>query len=83
MLFRLGRDRQALPRFENLLGMLEYEEAYLAPRHLRLAQIHERGGQRERAAERYRGFLALWGEADPPLGAMVREARARLAALAG
>ena len=43
--------------------------------HLRLARLHERLGQRERAREHARVFLAALGQPDPELGPLIVEGR--------
>lgn len=50
--------------------------------HERLAGLHERRGDHDRAAEHYRAFLDLWQDADPELQPRVRAARRALARLA-
>jgi tetratricopeptide (TPR) repeat protein len=57
------------------------ELVYLAPSHLRRAQIFEATGERDRAATHYRRVVRLWSDADPALRATVEQANARLAAL--
>lgn len=52
-----------------------------APAVLRMAQVHERLGDRAAAAREYRRFVRHWGEADPELRSHVHLARERLAAL--
>ena len=52
---------------------------YLAPAHLRQAEIYERRGKRDLAARHYRRFIELWSRADPELQPAVAEARKRLA----
>lgn len=79
--FQLGRDEEARRRFQNLSGFLQNELALLGPRHLRLAQLADRNGNREDAARHYREFLDVWAVADSALQPMVRDAAARLAAL--
>jgi len=41
----------------------------------------EKKRERDKAAEGYRKFLSLWGQADPAFAAEINDARARLAAL--
>jgi tetratricopeptide (TPR) repeat protein len=57
------------------------EIAYAAPMHRQRAEIYERLGEREKAADHYRRFVALWRDCDPPLRPQVEEATARLARL--
>jgi tetratricopeptide (TPR) repeat protein len=57
------------------------EIAYAAPMHLQRAEIYERLGERKRAAEHYRRFVALWRDCDPALRPRVEEAKRRLAEL--
>ncbi len=57
------------------------EIAYAAPMHLQRAEIYDRLGDREKAAEHYRRFVALWRDCDPALRPRVDAARAQLARL--
>ena len=62
--------------FETLPGYL--------PRVLRrLGELHEKKGQRAKAAEYYGRFVELWKNADPELQPLVAEFRARQARLRG
>ncbi|MGD2216953.1 MAG: tetratricopeptide repeat protein [Gemmatimonadales bacterium] len=76
-----GRSREALSWFASLGDLQAYEIAYVAPAHLRRAQIHERLGEPEEAAEHYARFIELWQECDPELRPLVEDAEARLAPL--
>jgi tetratricopeptide (TPR) repeat protein len=49
--------------------------------HYRLAELYEARGDRQRAAEHYGRFVALWKDADPSLQPRVAEARRRLMSL--
>jgi tetratricopeptide (TPR) repeat protein len=60
-----------------------YDLIYLAPSHLRRAEIYERQGDSRRAALHYARFVELWEECDPELRPTVERARERLAELAG
>jgi DNA-binding SARP family transcriptional activator/TolB-like protein len=51
---------------------------YLAPAHLRRAQIHDDAGDHAQAARHYQRFVALWSDADPELQPEVERARLRL-----
>jgi len=77
-----GRSREALGWFASLGDLQRYEIAYVAPAHLRRAQIHERLGEHQEAAEHYARFIELWQDCDPELRPIVEEAERRLAALA-
>jgi hypothetical protein len=48
-----------------------FDLLYLAPAHLRQAEIHERAGRREQALQHYRAFVELWRDADPELRSWV------------
>src|SRR5690606_19656408 len=72
-----------------------YERAYLAPATdpgpedamfipmalLRLGQLHEQKGDRQKALSYYGRFLDFWRDADPEFQPRVADARARIAAL--
>jgi tetratricopeptide (TPR) repeat protein len=81
LLDAVGRSREALGWFASLGKLQAYEIAYVAPAHLRRAQIHERLGEPEEAAEHYARFVELWQDCDPELRPLVEEAEARLAQL--
>ena len=81
LLHALGRDREALPWYESLMSA--YDLPWLAPSHVRMGEIHERLGDRERAVFHYRRALALWSGADPEFRPLVARATAGLARLAG
>jgi tetratricopeptide (TPR) repeat protein len=80
-LHRLGRDREAAG-FYTSLQEGRFDAIYLAPTHLRLAEIAERAGDRSAASSHYGRVVELWANADPPMQEIVRGARARIAALA-
>ena len=80
LLHALGRDREALPWYESLMS--SYDLPWLAAAHIRMGEIHERLGDRGRAAFHYGRALALWRDADPefaPLLARVSTALGRVA----
>ena len=52
-----------------------------APAHLRLAEIYERRGERQKAIEHYSQFIELWKNCDPELQPMVQQARSALVRL--
>ena len=81
LLRELGRDDEALRWYGTQGQSIVPDLIYLAPAELRQAQIHERRGNRARAAAHYRRFVELWGEADAELQPIVIDARRRLSAL--
>jgi tetratricopeptide (TPR) repeat protein len=82
-LFPLGRDEAALRWFTHAFEGTPSELVYLAPAHLRQAELYERLGDRKQAVEHYSRFIQLWNSCDPELGPRVEEAKARLASLVG
>jgi hypothetical protein len=64
LLFRLGRFDDALPWYDGLGAELRMIGSYRPIRHLRLAQIRERGGDTERAGWHYQRVLVLLDGAD-------------------
>ena len=79
LLFQAGRDEEALRLVENAFAGTPSELYYRAPAHLLQAEIHQRLGNREAAAEQYSRFIALWRSCDPPLRPVVEGARTQLA----
>ena len=77
-LMALRRHDEALRWYGTSFQGSPAELVYLAPMHLREAQVFEGRGEGEKAATHYRRFLGLWREPDPSLGAVVTEARSRL-----
>lgn len=80
-LYQLGRNEEALRWFTHAFGGTPNELVYLAPAHLRQAEIYERLGDRKQAVEHYSRFIQLWNSCDPELRPRVKEAKARLASL--
>ncbi|MBI4408139.1 MAG: tetratricopeptide repeat protein, partial [Gemmatimonadetes bacterium] len=80
LLFQLGRLEEALRWYAAVGG--HNPLIYRAPSHLRRAEIYERLGQPQRAAEHYARFIELWQECDPELRPLVENAERRLAVLA-
>jgi tetratricopeptide (TPR) repeat protein len=74
-----GREEEALTWYGSFAEGSIYELVYLAPSHLRRAEIYERRGERERAVGHYRRFIELWRDCDPNLQPMVEEAERALA----
>jgi DNA-binding SARP family transcriptional activator/TolB-like protein len=78
MLNRLGRDEEAL-RWYASLGATSYQETiYLAPSHMRRAEIHERRGEIEDARAHYSRVVELWSGADSELQPEVTRAHEAL-----
>jgi len=80
LLTRDGREDEAFGWFRSIAERAAYELVYLAPAHLRQAEIYDRRGDRA-AVPHYRRFIELWGEADPELQPVVERARKRVAEL--
>lgn len=83
LLRRAGQYDVALPLYSSFTHGDLAELPYVAPGHLRAAQIHDMLGDSARAVDRYGKFLRLWSDADPEVQPVVRAARARLIALGG
>jgi tetratricopeptide (TPR) repeat protein len=82
-LMQLRRYDEALRWYQTSFQGSPAELVYLAPIHMREAQIFEARGEREKAATHYRQFLALWANPDSPLASVVTDARSRLSRLSG
>lgn len=80
-LYQLGRDEEALRWFSHAFEGTPDELVYLAPGHLRQAELYERLGDRKQAVEHYSRFVQLWKGCDPELQPSVERAKARLASL--
>jgi tetratricopeptide (TPR) repeat protein len=76
LLNTLGRDGEALRAYRNIADQLFHSGA---PAHLRLAEIYERQGDRQKAREHYARFAGLWKDCNPELQPLVEEARRRMA----
>jgi len=82
---RLGRPKEAIARYEELLprdelGSESQERWILA--HYELGKLYQETGDAVKARERYERFLEVWKAADPEIR-VVADARARLARLTG
>ncbi|MGQ0562984.1 MAG: BTAD domain-containing putative transcriptional regulator [Gemmatimonadota bacterium] len=71
----VGRDDHALRWFGTFPDPGGYDLLYLAPSHLRRAQIYEKRGERAVAALHYRRVIELWEDADPALQSYVALAK--------
>jgi tetratricopeptide (TPR) repeat protein len=76
LLHTLGRDGEALPAYRNIADQFFHSGA---PAHLRLAEIYDRQGERQKAREHYARFAELWKDSDPEYRPLVEEARRRMA----
>ena len=76
LLHTLDRDREALQAYQGIADQLFHSGA---PAHLRLAEIYDRQGERQKAREHYARFAELWKDADPELQPLVEDARRRMA----
>jgi tetratricopeptide (TPR) repeat protein len=76
-----GQYDDALRWFASFPEPEGYDLIYLAPSHLRRAEIYDELGDRQRAASHYARFFALWADCDPALQPTVTRARHRLAEL--
>ncbi len=75
------KHREALQWIETSFQGTPSEIVYLAPMHLERAEIYQRLGEREKAAEHYRRFLVLWRDCDPELRPVLERAKSELARL--
>jgi tetratricopeptide (TPR) repeat protein len=75
------KHREALQWIETSFQGAPSEIVYLAPMHLERAEIYQRLGEREKAAEHYRRFLVLWRDCDPELRPVLERAKSELARL--
>ncbi len=76
LLYAVGRYDEALRAFRQLADGLFHSGA---PAHLRLAEIYERQGERQKAAAHYARFAELWKDCDPEFRPLVDLARSRMA----
>jgi tetratricopeptide (TPR) repeat protein len=79
----MGRDEEAIRWYASLVWTSPYELVYRAPSHLGRAEIYDRAGDTELAAEHYARFVELWEDADPEFQPMVEEARQAIIRLEG
>ena len=83
LLFQAGRDEEALRLAESAFAGTPAELLYRAPAHLLRAEIHQRLGNKDLAAEQYSRFIALWRSCDPTLRPVVEGAKVQLARMVG
>jgi serine/threonine-protein kinase len=75
LLDTLGRQEEAFESYRVIADDLFHSGA---PAHLRLAQIYERQGKRQKATEHYARFIELWKDCDPELRPLVEHAKQRM-----
>ena len=80
-LLALGKDDEARRWLENGFSGTPDFMTLRAPALLRLGDIYERKGERQKAIDAYARFVRLWSACDAPLRPAVDDARARLARL--
>ena len=77
----LGRQQEALGWYATVSQHSVYDKIYLAPSHLRRAEIYERLGDRDKAALHYARFIELWADSDSEFQPQVEGARRALRSL--
>jgi len=83
LLRRLGRPREALRWYASFPDPAAYDLIYLAPSHLKRAQVHEQLREPAEARFHYSRVLDLWREADPAFRPWLDSARQGLRRLGG
>jgi tetratricopeptide (TPR) repeat protein len=78
-----GRRDEALRWYATFPDPNGSDLAYLAPSHLRRAELYDALGRRAEAAGHYRRFVDLWRDCDPALRPERERAERRLAELGG
>jgi len=76
-----GRAQEALAWYGTIAEGARFDFVYLAPAHLRQAEIYEKLGKKGEALHHYGEFLRLWERSDPELRPLVLHAARRRAAL--
>jgi DNA-binding SARP family transcriptional activator len=80
LLHELGRYDEALSWYASFGEHALHDLVYLAPAHLRSAEIHERLGDLRAARGHYAAALRIWRDADPELDPVLDHVRRRLVA---
>jgi DNA-binding SARP family transcriptional activator/tetratricopeptide (TPR) repeat protein len=75
LLYALGRYDEALKTYRGMADQLFHSGA---PAHFRMAQIYDKVGDRQKAADHYARFVELWKDCDPEFRSLVEEARRRM-----
>ena len=82
--YRLGDLQSALRELEEIPTLtygLYWNPQALARSYLLAGQIYQKLGQKEKALEKYRLFVDIWKDCDPPLRPLVNEARREIVKL--
>ena len=77
-LLALGKDAEARRWLENGFGNTPDAMTFRVPVLLRLGDLYERAGERQKAIDAYARVVRLWSACEPPLRPVVEDARARL-----
>jgi tetratricopeptide (TPR) repeat protein len=80
-LLALGKDAEARRWLENGFGNTPDAMTFRVPVLLRLGDLYERAGERQKAIDAYARVVRLWSACEPPLRPVVEDARARLGRL--
>jgi DNA-binding SARP family transcriptional activator len=80
LLRALGREAEALSWYDSFTGA--FDTPWLAAAHLRSGEVHERLGNRDRAAFHYGRFVQMWKACDPELRPLVTRAEEALGRIA-
>jgi serine/threonine protein kinase/tetratricopeptide (TPR) repeat protein len=78
LLRETGRGEEALRWYATFPDPSVHDLMFVAPSHLRRAQIHDARGERELARLHYARFVELWRDAEPPGQVYVERARRQL-----
>jgi tetratricopeptide (TPR) repeat protein len=69
LLYSVGRYSEALQQYRVLADNLFHSGA---PAHLRMSEIYERQGEREKAADHHARFTELWKDSDPEVRSFLK-----------
>ena len=72
---------EAYSWYDSIGELLTYDQPYLGPSLLRMGQIHEERGERQKAVRCYSQFVDLWKDCDPGYRPLREEAEQGLARL--
>jgi tetratricopeptide (TPR) repeat protein len=83
----MGESDSALALYERFVEIpsssVGNDAGHLAQAYVRVGELYEQRGDRERAIDYYQRFVDLWKNADPELQQQVEEVRGRIVRLAG